>query len=274
MTTNGTILRDRDIELLRESSLKRLTVSVDGYDQHSSDARRPGTSFDALLANIRRLVEETGLDIALKCTFTVDTRPETLERIVLLADALGASATKFNFERDLASPHRKASRDESIRYFSLWQSLLKIARASRTTVICNQRNPLVLSGPLMSNLVGWGCPAGRDLMYVNPYGEAKGCALLGEEFRAGRYPAASVIEMWRGGSGIVKLRASDINEKCGTCEFLATCRGGCTQRRVLNGGLDAPDYYCFADVADEFSEVRPNERARNVYVERYDLAHL
>ncbi|HEV8426516.1 MAG TPA: hypothetical protein VGQ41_01295, partial [Pyrinomonadaceae bacterium] len=32
--------------------------------------------------------------------------------------------------------------------------------------------------------------------------------------------------------------------KCEPCQFRETCRGGCAGRRVLQGALEEPDYYC------------------------------
>lgn len=39
-------------------------------------------------------------------------------------------------------------------------------------------------------------------------------------------------------------QARTVPEACQSCEFLDSCQGGCSGRRVLQGALGQPDYYC------------------------------
>lgn len=40
------------------------------------------------------------------------------------------------------------------------------------------------------------------------------------------------------------VAARTLPQKCEPCQFRETCRGGCAGRRVLQGALEEPDYYC------------------------------
>ncbi len=57
LSTNGTLLDDRRIELLLASGIEGINVSLDGVTAATHDSLRGLTSFDALLRNIARFLE-------------------------------------------------------------------------------------------------------------------------------------------------------------------------------------------------------------------------
>jgi len=274
LTTNGTVLNEQVIKYLRTSGLKRITFSLDGHDAQTSQLSRPNLDFNLVIANIRAIKAVSDLNVALKCTFNTSFSKERLSKIVELAESLNVDVVKFNFERDLLSTTRNADYTETVRYFSLWEYLLKLKNNSSVKMIFNQQNVLANFTNLNTNWIGMGCPAGRDLMCINPYGEVKGCVLLPEEFIAGKYPEQDIMTLWRSAPMLTKLRKKFLNDKCTKCNYIQLCRGGCIQRRVLHGGIKQPDYYCFQDIEDNFKvkEVTLLPQRESVFC--YKLAHL
>jgi radical SAM protein with 4Fe4S-binding SPASM domain len=275
MTTNGTVLNERIINGLRGCGLKRLTVSVDSADPQLAEQSRPGLNFAKWRQNLS-VLGSIGLDISLKCTFNSNFTSSDIDHLINFAnDEKSVDSIKFNFERDLDVVRRTADRNEVRRYFGLWKHLKDAALSSKKPVILNQRNPIAYERSDVSQFIGIGCPAGRDLMYINPYGDVKGCALLPTDFVSGNLQTSSLLDIWRGSAKFSELRSYPLGDKCNSCEFLNVCRGGCTQRRILNGGMDVNDYYCFRDVAEEFETIPAEiegEAFKHAHI--YDLAHL
>ncbi|CAK2488335.1 putative Radical SAM core domain-containing protein [Vibrio crassostreae] len=273
MTSNGTMLNAKIIEGLTKSGIKRLTISLDSATPSIAERLRPGLKFDRLIRNIK-LLGGIGVDISLKCTFNVDMPRDEVVRLVELADSIDCiSSIKFNFERDLVAPFYHAELDEVKRYFELFHFIESLKKDSSVKIILNQMNPAMSPTKVMSSRVGIGCPAGRDLMYINPYGEVKGCALLSKDFVAGNIKNSSLLDLWLNSEQMKKLKNYPLGDKCINCKYIESCRGGCTQRRVLNGGMSVHDYYCFKDVESFFNIDEPRYICSNT-VESYELSHL
>ena len=115
---------------------------------------------------------------------------------------------------------------------------------------------LALPNPFNEKLIyeGFGCPCGRQWMFVAPNGEIYPgpCFSSSEDFLAGRYPEVSLLEAWRSSEPFRRLREIEsFDERCKTCEYFSTCRGGCRYRALkLKGKLTSRDPMCplFPDV--------------------------
>ncbi|MGR5096010.1 radical SAM protein [Vibrio maritimus] len=270
MTSNGTLLNNRILQQLAESGLKRLTISVDSADESELETMRPGLKYSRFRDNIGKITK-LGIDVAIKCTFNYNTAYSRLEDIVRFGASIeGVRSVKFNYER-LTSVHEHIPTEHEVQaYFKVWSYLdaLKDKYSSIIKVIFNQRNPAISSERKLNHLLGIGCPAGRDLLYVNPYGDVKGCALLSSDMKAGNIVTHSLNELWGYSDNLVSLRTQNIHNDCIQCEYLQYCGSGCTQRKFLNGGLGRKDYYCYK----EYLAIRDRHK-ESAGLESYDLAH-
>ena len=74
MTSNGTVLNQRNDLALISAGMDRLTISVDGMRPQTFDAIRLGASFEQITKNLRELsylVQETGSSLELGVAFTI-----------------------------------------------------------------------------------------------------------------------------------------------------------------------------------------------------------
>lgn len=94
MTSNGTVLNERNSQALIDAGMQRLTVSVDGMRPRTFEAIRLGASFEKVTANLTRLVQLSarGGELELGVAFTIqeDNAPD-LELIVPWMRRVGAA---------------------------------------------------------------------------------------------------------------------------------------------------------------------------------------
>lgn len=270
LTSNGTLINNRILKDLASSGLKRVTISLDSADPAELEAMRPGLKFYRFKDNLDK-ISKLGIDIAIKCTFNHKASYSTLEDVIKFGTSLtDVKSVKFNYERLTHVTNYSPSDDEVLSYFKVWNFLdvLREKYRDEIKIIFNQRNPAIRANQNLTQLLGIGCPAGRDLLYVNPYGDVKGCALLPKEFNTGNIRKQSLKEIWGSSENLISLRAQNIHKDCLTCEYISLCGSGCTQRKILSGGLGKKDYYCYK----EFLEINRTQKEL-VGLESYDLAH-
>ncbi|MFQ5738333.1 MAG: radical SAM/SPASM domain-containing protein [Acidobacteriota bacterium] len=95
MTSNGTLLNQRNSLALIDAGMQRLTISVDGLTPQTFEAIRVGASFQKVTENLRRLTKlvETRhgvLELGIAFTLQESNAPE-LERIVPWMSSVGAT---------------------------------------------------------------------------------------------------------------------------------------------------------------------------------------
>jgi radical SAM protein with 4Fe4S-binding SPASM domain len=85
------------------------------------------------------------------------------------------------------------------------------------------------------------CGCGRTTVRVTPRATTKPCVYWPGD-------GGPLSALLNSGDGIVNTApfyaARIVPEVCETCEFRDICRGGCAGRRMLQGRIDEPDYYC------------------------------
>lgn len=85
------------------------------------------------------------------------------------------------------------------------------------------------------------CGCGAATIRVTPRGTTQPCVYWPGEGE----PLAQLLDV---GEDIRLtpsfIAARTIPKKCEPCQFRETCRGGCAGRRVLQGALEEPDFYC------------------------------
>ena len=85
------------------------------------------------------------------------------------------------------------------------------------------------------------CGCGATTIRVTPRGTTQPCVY----WPGGGEPLSHLLKV---GEDIRQtppfIAARMLPQKCEPCQFRDTCRGGCAGRRVLQGALEEPDYYC------------------------------
>ena len=105
---------------------------------------------------------------------------------------------------------------------------------------------IAIGEPLVRAMVGLAagedqCGCGRTTVRVTPRATTKPCVYWPGD-------GGPLSALLNSGDGIVNTApfyaARIVPEACETCEFRDICRGGCAGRRMLQGRIDEPDYYC------------------------------
>src|SRR4029077_987030 len=87
--------------------------------------------------------------------------------------------------------------------------------------------------------LGGGC--GKSTIRVTPHATTQPCVYWpgwGEPLPDLPLTAAAIL------NSVPLQLARTIPDACTSCEFQDSCHGGCAGRRVLQGALARPDYYC------------------------------
>jgi len=101
------------------------------------------------------------------------------------------------------------------------------------------------SSPFLKTYTGGagGCPAGTHYMGIRPNGDVTPCPYL-PKF-GGNLKSERLAEIWKSSDLFVRIRErGKLADRCGDCEFNATC-GGCRARALgMTGDLMAEDPLC------------------------------
>lgn len=87
-----------------------------------------------------------------------------------------------------------------------------------------------------------GCPAGTSYLRVTPQGEISPCPYL--PFKLGSVRQQPLQEIWAHSEILQKLRALELQGRCGTCEFKKLCVGCRARAFALSGNLLGEDPWC------------------------------
>jgi len=246
VTTNGTCISDAAIDFIRSGWFKRITVSMDGVDE-KANKHRFGQSLKTVIRNVQRLKSETGADVSLKTVLGIDASLGDLAALIRFAEQMSIGTVKVSFLRKKA-PEGASELDSAVHgYFNMmWQ--ISQMKATTHVKIAMPSTPFDNAFGYPNLSTGWGCAAGKDLMYVNPYGDVKPCVMLSNDFVMGNLLERPLFDIWR--EGAPQLFAAN-NDECRACEYATVCYGGCRARAIQYFGRpDSRDVFCFRRYVD------------------------
>jgi len=276
LATNGTLIDDAVAGRIVDAGIRRVAISIDGADEttHDKFRQQPG-SLAAALRGFRYL-RARGMSMQINCTVTkhnlhqVETLygmarelgAEALHLFMLVPVGCGVQIAESNmlpaeeYERVLnwmydkskeralhlkatCAPHyfrvmRQRARDEGVR-IEATHSHGKPASAGKP----GSGHP----GGDMAAMTK-GCLAGSAICFVSHTGEVFPCGYL--PVSAGNVRRQGVQEIWERSDVFTRLRDdSQLEGKCGCCEFKRVCMG-CRARAYYEsrGDYMAEEPYC------------------------------
>ncbi|MDD5134107.1 MAG: radical SAM protein [Phycisphaerae bacterium] len=252
MATCGYTINDKTAKKLKEIGILTLSFSLDGSDAESHDSfRRVTGAFDIVLSAIEKCREH---GIRFQVNMAVTRRNvEHVPKITQLAQELGAYC--FNPFILVPAGRGTAISDETLepeRYENLLYALAEIKKQNSIDVRVN-------CGPQFSRILSQtnafkasfakknrkGCMAGGKFAFINYRGDVQTCGFL--NISAGNLVdnGYDFEEIWGNSEILNKIRdLSNYKGKCGSCEYIESCRGCRARAYAMTGDYLAGDPIC------------------------------
>ena len=265
LATNGTLIDATVAQLIKDSGIARVAVSLDGATADVHDKLRQ------LEGSFERAVEGIGHLRDKNVPFQVNT---TLTRangwqltdVYELARALGAVAVHIFMlvpvgcgqtlaETDMLSPEQNEEKMlEICRLDGRGQLEIKVTcgphyqRVIRQQGLHHPRSEADRSGDVVpgrnkQSRASRGCLAGLGVLFVGHQGDVYPCGYL--PVKCGNVLEDKLSEIWRSSPDLARMRDSNALEgKCGVCEYRQVC-GGCRARAyAATGNYMAEEPFC------------------------------
>lgn len=252
LATNGTLVTPAVAERIRDSGVKRVSISFDGVDAATHDAFRglPG-AFDAAIRGFKAL-REIGLPVQINTTVAKHNEAQ-LEGMRQLAKDLGAVALHLfllvpvgcgleiadeqmisarEYERVLnwlydveqAEPDLQLKATCAPHYFRV----MRQRRAAEAREGVRHELPAShgrqVNGHGQMHAATKGCLAGTGVCFISHRGEVFPCGYLPVE--AGNVHTQDFSAIWQASPLFAELRDPDrLGGKCGVCQFKSLCSG-------------------------------------------------
>jgi radical SAM protein with 4Fe4S-binding SPASM domain len=241
--SNGTLLTEENIAILKKIGLKGLGVSIDSINPEYHDSFRGMKGAWELSVNALRCAKEAGIETQLDITLT-DANYREIDGMIEFAIRLGAKAVNFFF---LVCTGRAMKTDISTDNYD--EAIRNIAKKS-----LNERRIMVRArcAPHIYRILyddgfpiyegARGCLAGRQYMRIDPQGNITPCPYM--PLSIGNIKDKPLVELWEGSEYMKLLRSGSYSGRCGVCEYTDIC-GGCRARAlVVNHDLMGEDTLC------------------------------
>jgi heme b synthase len=248
LATNGLLINTETGGRIKEASIQRVSISLDGATAQSHDQfRQVGGAFAGALRGIDFLSKDN-IDFQINTTITRDNLHE-LADIQKLAIALGAVAHHIfllvptgrgkNFqEQEIAA----ADYEKTLHWF--YEQHQKVPLQLKATCaphyyrILRQRAKEdgieVTVKTHGMDAVTRGCLGGTAFLFISHVGQVQPCGYL--EVDCGNVRQLSLREIWQDSEVLNNLRNFDVDKgKCAVCEYRRVC-GGCRARAFEASG--------------------------------------
>jgi heme b synthase len=242
MAINGTLMSKKIAGKMKDSGIKRISVSLDGATPETHDAFRGiENAFEDSIRGIK-IAREANLDFQINTTIT-KTNLDQIPRILSLAEDLGAKAHhifllvptgrgKYIIDSEINAKEY----EETLNWFydqrDKTSLQLKATCAPHYYRILRQRAKE--DGKKVSfethglDAVTRGCLAGTGFCFISHVGRVQTCGFLDVE--CGDITKQTFKDVWENSHVFNELRDfNNLESKCGICEYKRVC-GGCRAR--------------------------------------------
>jgi len=242
MAPNGTLITKESAGKMKDSGIKRISISLDGSTPETHDAFRGiPRAFEKALQGIQ-FAKEAGIEFQINTTIT-KTNLNEIPKILKLAESLGAAAHhifllvptgrgKYILDGEINA----VEYEETLNWFydqrEKVKLQLKATCAPHYYRILRQRSrregKKVTFETHGLDAVTRGCLAGTGFCFISHVGRVQTCGFLDVE--CGNVKTQSFKDVWENSSVFNQLRDLDhLEGKCGICEYKRVC-GGCRAR--------------------------------------------
>lgn len=211
--TNGTLLTEDVVQKLKELTVYRVNVSIDGPDAGTHDTfRGVQGAFEKTMQGVT-LLQRAGINIHASTSLTRQNYKRVKEMLSLLEE-VGVTDSK------LWPPTFSGRSEEELDF--LTPEEFREAMVAMHEVEQEKREFKYCRTPENCG-VGWGA------LVIKCNGVVTPCPSFGETFSLGSIREQPIRDIWNDSLLLNKLRAISVfkTEPCKDCEFAAFCKGGC-----------------------------------------------
>ena len=257
MAPNGTLITHDVAQKMKDSGIKRISISLDGSTAETHDAFRGiKNAFEKSIQGIE-IIKQAGIEFQINTTIT-KTNLDQIPKILKLAENLGAVAHhifllvptgrgKYIVDTEINAREY----EETLNWFydqSQKTSLqLKATCAPHYYRILRQRakkdGKKVTFESHGLDAVTRGCLAGTGFCFVSHVGRVQTCGFLDVE--CGDITKQSFKDVWENSKVFNTLRDfKNLEGKCGICEFKQVCAGCRARAYEATGSYLAQEPLC------------------------------
>jgi len=244
VTTNGTLLNKKKLEILSLGGVDLIQVSIDGSTPECHNSIRGNGAYEKIISLFS---DDSYKDFKLFPMFTI-CKKNYKEINDFINQMIEFGIKSIGFERYIPSS------GQNIEELSLTREMLKTAYSTifqfEDKIRIHVNDPVYtayklskmnVSSDMIKNLETWkmGCSAGDTSMYIDAIGNIYPCTFSDESFYSLQY---GTIEDVPNRPDLCKPKEGT---KCAVCKFKLIC-GGCraTARYVVNGFWGGDDPLC------------------------------
>ena len=232
--TNGTLIGKREAVKLKTCGVDYVQVSLDGTEETHDKIRGKG-SFNQAVSGLRELIAQ-GIYTDVSFTAQRENKDE-LKKLARFCANLGVD--KLWFDR-VVIPMSEDKNKLSLTKDDFYKLSKQAATLNKKHMVSCARALQFI--PCKTKSI-YQCTAGKTLLAVLADGSVMPCRRL--PVIAGNVNNNSLLEIYNNSKELIKLRQTDVPEKCGQCKHAAQCRGGskCIAY-AKTGRYDLPDPDC------------------------------
>ncbi len=249
LCTNGTMIDDEAARRLAQSSLRGISVSLDGPTDESHARLRGPRQFERTCDGIRRLVAAGARDVQIRVTVT----PLNVHELVDFA----ALATELGAHKVVFKPFRASGLADAPHLIVDRLPYMAAIEATRQAwpedaVPGELGDGMPTRPPEWTKIIpDFGCVGGTTSVTITYDGRVVGCGAVLED-GDWRLHDRSFADCWRAAPSVTSWRTLAGNDDCRSCNNYSKCGGGCRARATGAGEtIDAPDpwSYCSDETA-------------------------
>lgn len=244
LCTNATLVNEDNARLLARSTLRGVSVSLDGPDAATHEHLRGRGRFAHALRGIRLLVEVGAREVQLRVTVT----PHNADRLLDFAPL----AAELGVQQVVMKPFRQSGAASGAEPLLISRSAYLEAAAAVRARWPEDGVPLDVGDGMPQRPPSWtrimpafACVGGTTSVSILHDGRIMGCGSVTSS-DDWRYRDVGFARAWREAPGVVLWRTLGGNDQCRSCGNFSRCGGGCRARAVGAGlTIDESDPWAY-----------------------------
>ena len=227
--TNGTLITEDVIKILRKVNPEKIMVSIDGATKETHERIRGQNTFDKTVESINILTKNK-FRVRSNTVLYTENIDELESLIEMLLDK---GVTEMIFDRFMDAG-RGGEYTTLIPPLEIGETIAQ--KCSKFEKEASQKVELKFTGDagdVGDELTPYSyCGIGTSMVTIKANGDVVLCPVLsGEEFTAGNVKDASLQELWENSPVFTPLRKCQLDDiMCAACSGKDECRGGCKAR--------------------------------------------